>query len=72
MTSARRARLQKELDSLLKDPPCGIVLWEVESKEDFFEASITGPEDTPYRGGRFTLEIEISSRYPFEPPSFRN
>jgi ubiquitin-protein ligase len=29
---------------------------------------IQGPEDTPYEGGYFTLDIELPGQYPFLPP----
>lgn len=29
---------------------------------------IIGPPDTPYAGGKFTLEIVIPENYPFFPP----
>ncbi len=32
---------------------------------------IQGPEDTPYAAGLFHLELEVSARYPFEPPKVR-
>ena len=30
-----------------------------------------GPRETPYEEGVFKLEVVISSRYPFSPPSVR-
>ena len=32
---------------------------------------IRGPESTPYAAGLFRLELEVSPRYPFEPPTVR-
>jgi ubiquitin-protein ligase len=32
---------------------------------------ISGPEQTPYSGGLFKLQITIPERYPFEPPKVR-
>ena len=29
---------------------------------------ITGPENSPYEGGIFELDLSITDRYPFEPP----
>lgn len=33
-----------------------------------FLASFIGPMDTPYEGGIFHVRIEVSHRYPYEPP----
>ena len=32
---------------------------------------ITGPENSPYEGGVFELDLSITDRYPFEPPKLR-
>lgn len=32
------------------------------------EGIIVGPPDTPYEGGKFTLEIKVPETYPFNPP----
>jgi hypothetical protein len=37
-----------------------------DNKIDFFTAP--GPEDSPFAGGTFLLDIEIPASYPFEPP----
>jgi ubiquitin-conjugating enzyme E2 T len=34
-------------------------------------AHITGPEDSPFDGGVFLLVVNITARYPFEPPRCR-
>jgi len=34
-------------------------------------SGIQGPESTPYAAGLFRLELEVSARYPFEPPKVR-
>ena len=66
----RVSRMNKELEQFNSCPPPGISCWQKsESNSLELEASITGPEDTPYENGVFTLNICIPDRYPFEPPN---
>ncbi|KAJ0397969.1 hypothetical protein P43SY_003877 [Pythium insidiosum] len=69
--SAMRARMRKEIEMLESDPPYGISAWPKDDQLDRLEAQILGPEGSPYEGGVFLLDIEISERYPFEPPKVR-
>ena len=52
-------RIKKEYKELMNDPPayCSVGL----IKNDFFrwEATILGPEDTPYVGGIFSISIKF-------------
>lgn len=32
---------------------------------------ITGPDNTPYAGGRFIVDITLTHTYPFEPPKMK-
>jgi len=68
---ARLARLKKELELLEKDPPHGICCWPEQDQIDRLSGQIQGPKDSPYEGGTFDLEVNISERYPFEPPKVR-
>ena len=45
-------------------------LW-CDSIRSYSCAEITGPEDSPYEGGLFELELSVTNRYPFEPPKLR-
>jgi len=36
-----------------------------------WKATIIGADDTPYKGGIFNLEIQITPQYPFKPPKVK-
>ena len=66
MTSLRR--LQKELQDLLTHPIENISAGPTGDNIYQWEATIIGPEGTPYHGGVFRLKIEFTTDYPFKPP----
>ncbi|KAG0081253.1 Ubiquitin-conjugating enzyme E2 T [Linnemannia elongata] len=61
-------RMGKELTDLEQTPPLGVACYPVNDNIVHLQAEIAGPEDSPYHGGSFKIDIHIPDRYPFEPP----
>eukprot|EP00930_Biecheleria_cincta_P057564 TRINITY_DN4347_c0_g2_i1.p1 TRINITY_DN4347_c0_g2~~TRINITY_DN4347_c0_g2_i1.p1 ORF type:complete len:222 (+),score=47.52 TRINITY_DN4347_c0_g2_i1:144-809(+) len=64
-------RLQKELEKMRVDPVVGIQAEPCGDNMLRWKARIQGPEGSPYEGGCFELDIDMSSRYPLEPPKVK-
>jgi len=62
-------RIQKELQNILLSPPVGVSACP-KSPDNLMEwiATIDGPENTPYHGGKFYLNIKFGEKYPFIAP----
>lgn len=70
-SSWRTIRLRNELKSLHSDPPEGIEATPLDKSCCHWQASISGPADSPYEGGNFFLYIQIPHNYPMRPPIVR-
>ena len=61
----------REMSLLSKDPPPGVAAYTPDSDITKIRAQLTGPEGSPFEGGIFLLTVNITGRYPFEPPRCR-
>ena len=61
-------RLKKELEELIKSPPSNCSAGCVDNDIYHWRATISGPENTPYMGGIFVLDIHFPVNYPFKAP----
>ena len=63
-------RLLREIKDLTETPiPNCSAGPKCENNLTKWDATIFGPEDTPYHNGIFNLNIEFSAEYPFKPPN---
>ncbi|KAH8652688.1 ubiquitin conjugating enzyme [Tricladium varicosporioides] len=69
MASGSQKRIAKELAEVTQNPPSGIKVNLVdESNVHNWNITMSGPSDSPYAGGKFTLLLVLPTDYPFKPP----
>jgi ubiquitin-conjugating enzyme E2 D/E len=64
-------RLTKELKELTENPITNCTASPIDNNISKWHATIIGPEDTPYAGGLFKLNINFPNEYPIKPPEIK-
>ena len=68
MTSVAEKRIARELQELAEENPTHVSAGPSGDDLYHWDASIIGPDDSPYQGGIFGLAMLFSPEYPFKPP----
>lgn len=61
-------RINAELIEITKNPPTNCSAGIADNNIHQWQATIMGPEGSPYHGGIFYLKIDFPIDYPFKPP----
>ncbi len=56
------SRIKKELELSGRDPGPGVTFWAEDESLSRLSAQITGPEESPFEGGLYSLSINIPQR----------
>lgn len=67
ITRAEKMIIQN-LHDIQFDPPPNIAAGPISNNLFHWQATIIGPQDTPYSGGVFSLSLIFNQNFPFEPP----
>ena len=63
-----KRRIQQELEDIIKNPSTNWSAGPINDESLFnWQGAIMGPENTPYEGGVFFINIHFPSDYPFKP-----
>ncbi|KAN0131505.1 Ubiquitin-conjugating enzyme/RWD-like protein [Lactarius tabidus] len=67
MSDARLRRVNKEIADCKNDTSSNINIDLIDNSPFHLRGSFDGPQDTPYDGGHFEVDIIIPDSYPFQP-----
>mmetsp|Transcript_21752 Transcript_21752/g.49506 ORF Transcript_21752/g.49506 Transcript_21752/m.49506 type:complete len:176 (-) Transcript_21752:85-612(-) len=68
MATVARRRLIRDLKKLQHDPPQGVSASPMKDDIMCWQAVMFGPDDTPWEGGTFQLEVTFTEEFPTKPP----
>ena len=68
MAARQQKRLSKEMNDMKNDPIPGVTIDLVNDQITNWNVHIEGPADSPYAGGKFTVNVDFSDNYPFKCP----
>ncbi|KAG0236632.1 Ubiquitin-conjugating enzyme E2 D1 [Actinomortierella wolfii] len=64
-------RIMAELKGLQQAPPANVSVNMVGDDLFHWQGELTGPSDTPFKGGSFKIDIAFPTDYPFKPPKIK-
>jgi ubiquitin-conjugating enzyme (huntingtin interacting protein 2) len=69
----RNRRILREIRDIQSDKISQITAEPFENDDDnsHLRGSFPGPPDTPYEGGKYVIDIQIPTEYPFRPPTMK-
>lgn len=70
-TEATRLRLESEFQELDAHPIDRCFAGPVDGDMLHWQATVMGPENSPYQDGMFNIRIDFPCDYPFQPPCMR-